>query len=246
MRILLPGKRFLEAGERPLLAGILNLSPDSFSGDGGGDWPGRAARIISSGADMLDVGAESTRPGSLGVSCERETELVIPAIRHLRFQYGPDVVISVDTRKAQVADAALQAGADIINDVSGLRDPGMAEVAAGREAGLVLMHSRGTPETMQSGENLRYKNVTDDVSAFFEMRLKETERAGIRRESVMLDPGIGFAKTVEQNLTLIRDADVFRARFGLPLYYGVSRKTFIGAVTGVSDPGERDPGTLGI
>ena len=246
MKILLPGKRFLEAGARPLLAGILNLSPDSFSGDGGGDWPGRAERLVSAGADMLDVGAESTRPGSSGIPCEKEIKLLVPAIRRLRLHFGPDAVISADTKKASAAEAALQAGADIINDVSGLGDPGMAETVARYGAGLVLMHSRGTPETMQNGENLRYENVTDDVSAFFEMRLKEAERAGIRREAVMLDPGIGFAKTAEQNLTLIRAADVFRARFGLPLYYGVSRKSFIGTLTGVEDPAMRDPGTLGV
>lgn len=246
MRILLPGNRFLEAGGRPLLAGILNLSPDSFSGDGGGDWQGRAERLVSGGADMLDAGAESTRPGSHGISCEEETALLVPAIRHLREQFGKEPVISADTRKAAAAEAALQAGADIINDVSGLGDPAMAEVAARYGAGVVLMHSRGTPETMQSAENLHYDNVTDEVSAFFEKRLEEAERAGVRRDSIMLDPGIGFAKTTEQNLTLIRSAGVFRARFGLPLYYGVSRKAFIGALTGVADPARRDPGTLGV
>ncbi len=246
MRILLSGDRCLETGARPLLAGILNLSPDSFSGDGGGDWPGRAERLVSDGADMLAVGAESTRPGSAGISCEEETAMLVPAIRHLRARFGKDLVISADTRKAQAAEAALQAGADIINDISGLGDPGMAETVARYGAGLVLMHSRGTPETMQTGENLRYDDVTDDVSRFFEKKLLEAERAGIRRECVMLDPGIGFAKTVEQNLTLIRSAGVFRARFGLPLYYGVSRKSFIGKLTGVDDPAMRDPGTLGV
>ena len=246
MRILLPGDRFLETGSRPLLAGILNLSPDSFSGDGGGDWSGRAERLVTGGADMLDVGAESTRPGSAGVSCADEVALLVPAIRRLRTLFGAGAVISADTRKAQAAEAALQAGADIINDVSGLGDSAMAGVVARHGAGLILMHSRGTPETMQSAENLRYDDVTDDVSAFFEEKLAEAEKAGIRRGAVMLDPGIGFAKTVEQNLTLIRSADVFRARFGLPVYYGVSRKSFIGALTGVEDPALRDPGTLGV
>jgi len=246
MRILLSGDRFLETGSRPLLAGILNLSPDSFSGDGGGDWSGRAERLMAEGADMLDVGAESTRPGSIGVPCEEEKAMLVPAIRQLRGRFGAGAVISVDTRKAQAAEAALEAGADIINDVSGLGDPAMAGVVARYGAGLVLMHSRGTPETMQSGENLHYDNVTDDVSAFFERKLAEAEKAGIRRGSVMLDPGIGFAKTVEQNLTLIRSAEVFRARFGLPVYYGVSRKSFIGALTGVEDASRRDPGTLGV
>ena len=246
MRILLSGDRCLETGARPLLTGILNLSPDSFSGDGGGDWPGRAERLVADGADMLDVGAESTRPGSSGISCEEETAMLVPAIRHLRDRFGKDLVISVDTRKAQAAEAALQAGADIINDISGLKDPAMAGVVARYGAGLVLMHSRGTPETMQTGENLLYDDVTDDVSRFFEKKLLEAEKAGIRRECVMLDPGIGFAKTVEQNLTLIRAAGIFRARFGLPLYYGVSRKSFIGKLTGVDDPAMRDPGTLGV
>jgi len=246
MRILLSGDRFLEAGHRPLLAGILNLSPDSFSGDGGGDWSGRAERLVAEGADMVDVGAESTRPGSFGVSCEEETAMLVPAVRRLRTLFGAGAIISVDTRKAPAAEAALQAGADIINDVSGLGDPAMAGVVARYGAGYVLMHSRGTPETMQTGENLHYENVTDDVSAFFEKKLAEAEKAGIRRESVMLDPGIGFAKTVEQNLTLIRSVEVFRARFGLPVYYGVSRKSFIGALTGVAEPSRRDPGTLGV
>lgn len=246
MRILLSGDRFLETGSRPLLAGILNLSPDSFSGDGGGDWSGRAERLVAEGADMLDVGAESTRPGSVGVSCEEETAMLVPAIRRLRTLFGAEMIISADTRKAEAAEAALQAGADIINDISGLKDPAMAGVVARHGAGLVLMHSRGTPETMQSEENLRYGNVTDDVCAFFEKKLAEAEKAGIRRGAVMLDPGIGFAKTVEQNLTLIRSAEVFRARFGLPVYYGVSRKSFIGALTGVAEPSRRDPGTLGV
>ena len=195
---------------------------------------------------MVDVGAESTRPGSSGVSCEEETAMLVPAVRRLRTLFGAGAIISVDTRKAPAAEAALQAGADIINDVSGLGDPAMAGVVARYGAGYVLMHSRGTPETMQTGENLHYENVTDDVSAFFEKKLAEAEKAGIRRESVMLDPGIGFAKTVEQNLTLIRSVEVFRARFGLPVYYGVSRKSFIGALTGVAEPSRRDPGTLGV
>ncbi len=228
----------------PLLAAVLNLSEDSFSGDGKENWKVRAGQLLESGVRWIDAGAESTRPGSKGVEAEREKGLLTEALGYLR-SLSPDVILSADTRKADVAEAALNAGADIINDVSGLADPAMAEVIAESGAGYVLMHTRGTPETMQQKENCRYSDVTEEVSRFFAEQLKELERCGVRRDSVLLDPGIGFAKTTEDNVRLIRSAEEFHRRFDLPLFYGISRKRFIGELTGEPDASKRDPGTCG-
>ena len=209
----------------PKIIGILNLTDDSFS-DGGAYWTeedavAHAEEMLSSGADAIDIGAESTRPGAAAQPVQTEIERLVPVIRCLR-ERKPDCVICVDTRKAAVAEAVLEAGADVINDVSGLQfDPGMAQVVAKYDAGLVLMHMRGTPETMQNEENLLYQDLIGEIA---------------------LDPGVGFAKTAAANWQLIRDAEQFR-KHGLPLYYGISRKSFLGRDRA---PQKRDFATAGV
>jgi dihydropteroate synthase len=224
--------RVLEISRYPLIMGIVNVTPDSFS-DGGRHGTVDAAvahgrRLLEEGADILDIGGESTRPGAEAVSLDEELRRVIPVVRALASATG--CVISVDTRKAEVARQALGAGARIVNDVSALTgDPRMAEVVAAAGAGLVLMHMRGTPETMQADP--RYDDVVGEVMAFFRERLRAAESAGIARESLAVDPGIGFGKLLEHNLALMAHAEVF-AGLGVPVVVGASRKRFIGAVTG--------------
>lgn len=229
----------------PGLVGILNLSADSFSGDGRLDWKGRFAAIRSAGVSFVDIGAESTRPGSQPVPEEMEMDMIREALRVIRSI--STIPVSVDTRKSAVAEMALCEGANIINDVSGLQyDPAMADVIAAHKAGLILMHSRGTPETMQTEEFLQYDDVCEDISSFFRMQIAFAESRGITRDHIMLDPGIGFAKTVEQNLALIRYGATLRRLFELPVFYGVSRKRFLGELTGQDDAAERDPATAGV
>lgn len=230
----------------PKIVGILNLTPDSFSD--GGEFSGtedavdRAEQMLKNGASAIDIGAESTRPGAAGESAACEIGRLVPVVKMLR-ERQPDRVICVDTRKAAVAEAVLAAGADVINDVSGLQfDPEMAQVIAGYDAGLVLMHMRGTPETMQNTENLLYPDLIGEINAFFECQVAKAVSAGIRREWIALDPGIGFAKTAQDNWQLVREADRFRIH-GLPLYYGVSRKSFLGTGRAAR---ERDAATAGV
>ena len=230
---------------RPVVMGILNVTPDSFS-DGGRFFDpstaiDRARRMAEEGADLLDVGGESTRPGAPAVSADEEAARVVPVVRAIR--QALELPVSVDTRKAAVAREALAAGADVINDVSGLADPEMAAVVAPSGAGLVLMHMRGTPETMQRLTD--YGDVVDDVAAELAESLARAGAAGIARERVVLDPGIGFAKTAEQNLALIASLRRMEARLGRPLLLGASRKSFIGALLGGLPAEARDAGTLG-
>ena len=232
---------------RPRLFGILNLTPDSFS-DGGthnaspeaaADF---AARMVADGADALDLGAESTRPGSGAVPVDEEIRRLLPALKLIRARF-PDLFLSVDTRKAEVADAALDAGADCVNDVSGLQyDPRMADVVAAHHAALIIMHMRGTPETMQAPENLVYDDLIADVSAFLRDAASKAVRAGVDPARIMLDPGVGFSKNDEQNMALIRRAAKFR-KLGFPLFYGISRKGFIGRLFNIPCPADRDDAT---
>jgi dihydropteroate synthase len=229
--------------ERPLIMGVINVTPDSFS-DGGLFLDAQAAvahgeRLAAEGAAILDVGGESTRPGAEPVSEEEELERVIPVVERLATQAGPRV--SIDTAKARVAEAAVQAGARIVNDVSALRfDPAMAAVVAGSGATCCLMHMQGEPRTMQSDP--RYGDVVSDVKAFLEERLGCAVAEGIPEERVWLDPGIGFGKTVEHNLELLRRLDEIVA-IGRPVVIGTSRKSFLGKITGRSEE-ERLPGTI--
>jgi dihydropteroate synthase len=208
------------------IMGVLNVTPDSFSDGGRFLDAGRAVdhglQLVADGAEILDVGGESTRPGADSVSLEEEWRRVVPVIAALRPQ--TKALVSVDTRKAEVARAAIEAGADIINDVSGLRDPAMIEVAAQCDAGVIMMHMQGTPGTMQ--QQPRYDDVVAEVAAFFGRRLDQLEAAGISRSRIALDPGIGFGKTLEHNIQLLRQLAGLRVD-GRPLVVGVSRKSFI-------------------
>ena len=235
------------ATTRPRLFGILNLTPDSFS-DGGAHTASPessaefAAQLVADGADALDLGAESTRPGSGAVPADEEIRRLLPALKLIRARF-PDLFLSVDTRKADVADAALDAGADCVNDVSGLQyDPRMADAVAAHHAALIIMHMRGTPDTMQDPDNLVYGDLIADVSAFLLDAVKKAVRAGVDPARIMLDPGVGFSKTDEQNMALIRRAAEFR-KLGFPLFYGISRKGFIGRMYGIPRPADRDDAT---
>ena len=231
---------------RPRLFAILNVTPDSFSDGGLHDAPEAAAefaaKLVSDGADAIDLGAESTRPGSGAVPPDEEIRRLLPALKLIRARF-PDLFLSVDTRKAEVADAALAAGADCVNDVSGLQyDPAMPEVVAKHHAALIVMHMRGTPDTMQAPENLVYNDLVADVAEFLRLAAEKAVRAGVDPARIMLDPGVGFSKSDEQNMTLIRRAAEFHA-LGYPLFYGISRKGFIGRMFGIPCPADRDEAT---
>lgn len=210
--------------------GILNVTPDSFSDGGRYDSTAAAVaaglRMIAEGADIIDIGGESTRPGAAPVAAAAELARVLPVVEALRRQ--SDVFISVDTYKADVAEAALAAGADIINDISAMGfDPRMAAVAAASGAGVVLMHILGTPRDMQSDPH--YEDVVGEISAFLAGRIAIALAAGIAREQIVIDPGIGFGKRLEDNLVILRDLGRLTA-LGCPILSGPSRKSFIGRI----------------
>jgi dihydropteroate synthase len=219
-----------EPGALPRLMGIVNVTPDSFS-DGGRHVEQDAAvahahALADSGANLLDVGGESTRPGAAPVSVEVERARVLPVVERLA---RGGVPLSIDTSKAAVAEAALVAGAVIVNDVTALGDPRMAEVVARQGAGLILMHMRGTPRTMQQGD-LSSADIVGEVRDSLAERLAYAVGAGVPREAIVLDPGIGFGKTVTQNIALL--AGLRRlATLGRPLLVGLSRKSFLGVLT---------------
>ena len=225
--------------------GILNVTPDSFySGSRvGADVVARAEQMLADGADILDIGGESTRPGSDAVSVEEETRRVVPAIEAVK-KALPQCVISVDTYHAQTAQAAINAGADIINDVTALTgDADMAQVAAAAKVPVVLMHMRGTPKTMQ--QNCEYTNVVTEVAAYLQQRAEELAELGIGADKIILDPGIGFAKNTQQNLELLRGLDALTS-FGYPVLLAASRKTVIGDVLSGLPPQERLEGTIAL
>jgi dihydropteroate synthase len=217
---------------RPSVVGIVNVTPDSFS-DGGLHFEPEAAadaarRMVADGAALVDIGGESTRPGSRGVSVEEELRRVLPVLERLE-----GLPVSIDTSKAEVARRALELGAELVNDVTALRgDPELAGVVADAGAYLCLMHMRGEPRTMQ--EAPVYGDVVSEVAAFLEERLAAATAAGISEERVCLDPGIGFGKTVEHNLELLRHLDVL-VRIGRPVLVGVSRKRTLGRLLGDPD-----------
>jgi dihydropteroate synthase len=227
----------------PSIMGVLNVTPDSFS-DGGRflaaeDALAQGLALVREGAAIVDVGGESTRPGSDPVPAEEELRRVLPVVEALADRVG--VPISVDTMKADVARRALGAGVALINDVSALRaDPAMVEVVAELGAPVCLMHMQGAPRTMQ--EDPHYDDVVDEVLRFLEERMAFALARGVAEEQLLLDPGIGFGKTVEHNLTLLRHLDRFVA-LGRPIVLGTSRKRFLGAILG-SEPGERVIGTV--
>jgi dihydropteroate synthase len=236
--------------DRPLVMGIVNVTPDSFSDGGQFFSPGaalaHAARLLAEGADMLDVGGESTRPqGAEPVSATEELRRVLPVIRTLATEH-PDLVLSVDTVKASVAEAALHAGAHIVNDVSGLRlDPAMASVCAAAGAGVVVMHSRGGVADMATYQHADYGgNFLDTMLDELQQRVREVERAGVARECIAVDPGIGFAKRPEHSLRALACLERLTA-WGYPVLVGASRKRFIGQLTGESRPAQRTYGSVG-
>lgn len=235
--------------DRPRLMGILNVTPDSFSDGGAHLAPAaaiaQAARMRAEGADLIDVGGESTRPGAAEVPADEEIARTAPVIAALCAGPAP-VPVSLDTRKSGVARAGLAAGATILNDVSGLRfDARLAEVAAASGAGLVLMHSIATPATMQAEAADAYDDVLLDVYDGLSAAIARAEGAGVPRARIIVDPGIGFGKTEAQNLALIARISLFHG-LGCALLLGVSRKGFIGRIAGQPDPASRGPGSAGL
>lgn len=234
-----------QLGSFPLMMGIVNVTPDSFS-DGGQFGSVEAAvehglKLVADGSDILDVGGESTRPGSQPVTLEEELKRTIPVIERLANETA--VPISIDTTKAEVARQAIAAGASIVNDISGLRfDPEMISVCRDCDAGIVCMHIQGTPQTMQ--DNPQYENVVEEICTYFGERLETLEAAGIRRERVVLDPGVGFGKTAEHNLEILSQIARFR-ELGRPVLIGHSRKGFLKSLIG-RPVEERLSGTIGI
>jgi dihydropteroate synthase len=236
--------RVLDCSERTLVMGVVNVTPDSFS-DGGRFLDadaavGHALVLVEDGADVVDVGGESTRPGSDPVTVDEERARVVPVIEGLAAAH-PALPISIDTRKPEVAEAALAAGACIVNDVSGGRSEGMFEVVREAGAGMVLMHMLGEPKTMQVAP--RYDDVVADVKEYLRERIEAAEFAGIPPESLCIDPGIGFGKNLEHNLTLLKGLRAL-TDLGRPLLVGPSRKRFIGTILDLPED-ERVEGTAG-
>ena len=222
------GRRLLDLS-RPVVMGILNVTPDSFSD--GGAYPdteqaaARARQMVEEGAELIDVGGESTRPGAAAVDSETEISRVVPVIEAIRASC--DAVISIDTSKPEVMQAAAAAGAAFINDVRALREPGALEVAASLEVAVCLMHMQGQPRTMQDAPD--YDDVVTDVAAFLGERVESCSRAGMARERLVVDPGFGFGKTLRHNLLLLNNLHRL-TEFGLPVLVGISRKSMIGAI----------------
>ncbi|MDE2306473.1 MAG: dihydropteroate synthase [Gammaproteobacteria bacterium] len=236
-------ERLIDLGS-PVVMGILNVTPDSFS-DGGRYAAAdrafdRSVEMVAEGAAIIDVGGESTRPGAESVAAETEIERVVPVIE--RITRSLDVAVSIDTCKPKVMEAALAAGACIVNDVCALRARGARELVAGAGAGVCLMHMQGEPRTMQLDP--RYEDVVAEVRDFLDEQRRLTITAGVRAESIVLDPGIGFGKRLPHNLALLRELGALTA-LGAPVLVGVSRKGMIGAVLG-RGPGERLHGGLGL
>ncbi len=232
----------------PFIWGILNVTPDSFS-DGGRyadtvEAVDAACRMADQGADVIDVGGESTRPGARAVPDDVQIERTEPVIADLAKRFAVDgPALSIDTRSPVVARRALEAGATIVNDVSACRDPAMFSVVAEHHAGLVLMHMKGTPETMQ--ETPQYDDLLGEITAFLDERVHAALSGGVDRQRLLIDPGIGFGKTTAHNLEILRNLDRFHA-LGVPLLVGPSRKRFIGGVLDLPKPSDRLIGTAAV
>ncbi len=237
------GDTTFDLERRVLLMGILNVTPDSFSGgDANSDVDTAVAsglRMLEDGADVIDVGGESTRPGAKPVDVEKESQRVIPVIRELSRR--SNAVISIDTWKSEVAEQAIHAGASIINDVSGFkRDPDLKHVAASTKVGCVAMHMRGTPQTMQNFTD--YVDLIREINDAFDDSMTTLMTAGVAETAISLDPGIGFSKTMQQNLLLMKRLDAFMSH-GRPILLGPSRKSFIGLTLNLDEPKDRIWGT---
>lgn len=236
-------KRTFTLGKQTLLTGVLNVTPDSFS-DGGLFFDkekafARGLKMVEEGADFIDIGGESTRPGSKPLGLDEELRRVIPVIESLAKEV--DAPISIDTYKSTVAKKAIEAGAQIINDISGLHlDPSLSQVAAKEDVPLVLMHIRGNPETMQ--KNIHYESLFSEIIQYLKDSIQRAESAGVDPEQIIIDPGIGFGKTVEDNLLILKNLQEFKI-LGKPLLLGTSRKSFIGKILN-ADVTERLEGTL--
>lgn len=225
---------------RPLLMGIVNATPDSFSDGGAYDPLAQGAALIAAGADILDIGGESTRPGAAEVPVDEEIARIRPALDAL----AANALVSVDTRKAAVARAALAAGARMVNDVSGFDfDPELPAVVAAAGVPVCLMHAQGLPETMQ--DDPRYDDVLLDIYDALEARITRAEAAGIDRSQIVIDPGIGFGKTLAHNLAILRWISLYHG-LGCPILLGVSRKRFVGTIGGAEHAADRMPGTLAL
>jgi dihydropteroate synthase len=243
-RIWRCGDHAFELGPRTLVMGVLNVTPDSFSDGGLYVDPAAAvahgARMADDGADIVDVGGESTRPGAAPVAVDEELQRVLPVIEGLRTS-RPDLTLSIDTRHGRVAKEAMEAGASIVNDISGGLDPTMVQVVKDAAAGFVLMHMQGDPRTMQVEPH--YDDVVADVHEFLRERVESAVFAGVASEHLCVDPGIGFGKDLEHNLALLRGLE----RFGdldAAVMVGASRKRFIGTLTGIDDPAARVEGSI--
>ena len=241
--ILRCGDYRFNLGGRVRIMGVLNLTPDSFSGDGlyrdTGAAVERANRVQEEGADIIDIGAESSRPGAKAVPVEEELRRILPVLKKLRRKIK--IPISVDTYKFEVAQRVLDAGASIINDIAGLNySPAIARLAAGYNAGLVLMHMKGNPRTMQ--KNPRYKTLIPEIIKYLKNSMRIAYKAGVKNNQIVVDPGIGFGKTLRHNLEILRNLAAFKV-LGRPLLVGPSRKSFIGSILDLP-VSERFEGTL--
>ncbi len=228
----------------PVLMGVLNVTPDSFS-DGGEFFSpvravARAASLLDEGAQIVDIGGESTRPGSDPVSPEEELRRVMPVVQGI-LAARPEAVVSIDTYRASTAESALDAGASVVNDVTALGDPRMAHLVAERECLLVLMHMRGEPKSMQRDPH--YEDVVREVRDFLARRAERAVGAGVDEENIVLDPGIGFGKTLRHHLELLNNLDVL-VQLGFPVLVGASRKSFLGKILGSESPKDRLFGTV--
>ncbi|WP_413161131.1 dihydropteroate synthase [Capilliphycus salinus ALCB114379] len=245
-KIVLQNKEF-EWGKRTYIMGVLNVTPDSFS-DGGqfntlDAALTQAEKMLAAGVDIIDIGGQSTRPGSEQISLDEELNRVIPVVELLRSQPNElaNIPLSIDTTRANVAQAAIEAGADLINDISGATfEPEILSVVAKLDVPIVLMHIRGTPKTMQQLTD--YQDLIGEISQFFQERIQAAKTAGIDPKNIILDPGIGFAKTYEQNLEILRHLPKLKS-LGFPLLVGPSRKSFIGHILNEKDPQKRVWGT---
>ena len=240
-----PGAGIRPWSPGPVVVGILNVTPDSFSDGGNFLDPEAAARhataMLDEGAAIIDVGGESTRPGSDPVPQEEEIRRVVPVIERI-LAARPEAVISIDTYRSETAAAALEAGARIVNDITALRgDHRMAPVVADARSPVILMHMQGEPKTMQ--QEPRYKDVVSEVRDFLASRAEHAVAAGIGPENIIVDPGIGFGKKLEHNLALLRNLEVV-VELGFPVLIGASRKRFVGSITGVEEAAERVFGTV--
>ena len=246
-------QRVVDVSITPLVMGVLNVTPDSFS-DGGehldsDDAVARAREMITEGADIIDVGPESTRPayvygqGSAEVSVAGQVARAIPVIQAIR-EADSEIALSIDTRLAPVARAALDAGVDMVNDVSALRDdPAMVEVVAASNALVCLMHRKGQPRDMQREGGPQYDDVIHEIRGFFWQRVEHAVNGGVDESQIILDPGIGFGKRAEHNLLIFKHLDRL-VDLGRPVLIGASRKSFIGQALGIDDPKQRDAGSL--